>query len=81
LAAKEHLHEYDDKWKCKCGQKLVVDTVEGKIKVKGFMTPNGQFVQLSQQPKEEDGRKISRQKSQQKKNSNYASQKGKKGKN
>jgi hypothetical protein len=48
LGSKEHLHEYDDNWKCRCGQKLVVDIVEGNIKIKGFMTPEGEFVQLSQ---------------------------------
>ena len=45
---KEHLHEYDDNWKCKCGQKLVVDILEGKITIKGFMTPDGKFVPLSE---------------------------------
>jgi hypothetical protein len=45
---KEHLHEYDDNWKCKCGQKLVVDISEGRITIKGFMTPNGKFVPLSE---------------------------------
>jgi hypothetical protein len=45
---KEHLHEYDENWKCKCGQRLVVDVSNGEVKVKGFMTPGDKFVPLSE---------------------------------
>ena len=48
LSLKEHLHEYNDDWKCKCGQKLVVETLDGKIRVKGFVAPDGKFVPISE---------------------------------
>lgn len=48
LSLKEHLHEYDDDWKCKCGQKLVVEILDGKLQIKGFKTPDGKFVPLSE---------------------------------
>jgi len=56
LSLKEHLHEYDDNWTCKCGQKLVVDASDGKIRVKGFVTPDGKFTPMSeaQGPAEEE---------------------------
>lgn len=57
---REHLHEYDDDWKCKCGQKLVVEISDGKITVKGFITPDGKFVPMSkaQGPVEEPTKTI-----------------------
>jgi hypothetical protein len=46
--AEPHMHEYNDKWQCKCGYRLVteIDSKSGWIRVKGYVTRDGEIKQL-----------------------------------
>jgi hypothetical protein len=45
---KGHMHEYDDNWQCRCGFRLVTepDSNSAIVKIKAFVTPEGQTVAL-----------------------------------
>jgi len=51
----EHLHEYDDKWQCKCGFRLIMETDEktGRMKVKACMTPDGKTIPMGEKAEEQ----------------------------
>ena len=53
-ASDEHLHEYDDKWQCKCGFRLIMDLdiQTGRMNLKGYVTPDGKTVPVGDKPDE-----------------------------
>jgi hypothetical protein len=53
-AADEHLHQYDDKWQCKCGFRLImeIDEKTGRMRVKACMTPDGKTLPMGDKTEE-----------------------------
>ena len=47
---KGHMHEYDDNWQCSCGFRLITEPEPNTaiVKIKAFVTPEGQTVALSE---------------------------------
>ena len=43
-----HMHEYDDKWQCKCGFRLItdLDSKSGWVQVKACVSSNGKIKPL-----------------------------------
>lgn len=61
-ASDEHLHEYDDKWQCKCGFRLImdVDVQTGRMNLKGYITPDGKTVPVGEKREETSAPKRTR---------------------
>jgi hypothetical protein len=42
------MHEYDEKWQCKCGFRLIaqIEPETGRLNVKAYVTPEGKTIEF-----------------------------------